>query len=271
MANAASMQVLNQAFANANNALLGIMNNRLRKEALDSDNDYRNKIYALREREAQRRAQENAMQDVFWYDSLLRQNPDSARAYASMSGLDKRYDPVALGALATRASALKREQDLNGIYSNIRNMLDQNRRAQHENYIQDRDYNLEKSKVDAQKRRAEAGIMNAIARYSPQAAIEYGKSVGILPNTGANFAGDIGESETKSDLTGDIAELQNLNRSLDGWYWTENGRRTDEERRNLIASRVAPKIKTPEMLEAYVKAGLIDANSAKIIADLNNF
>ena len=74
-----------------------------------------------------------------------------------------------------------------------------------------------------------------------------------------------------NDLSKNIQELQSINRELSKWYWFDSNRKIDEDKRNLIATKIAPSITTPEMLETYVRSGIIDANSAKIIAGLNNF
>ena len=65
--------------------------------------------------------------------------------------------------------------------------------------------------------------------------------------------------------------LSSLDKSLNSWYWTDSGRKDDEEKRNRIQYQLANKIKSVAELKRLTQSGVISAGNAQQIAKINGW
>lgn len=269
MSRMASMQVLNQSFQNLNNALNDYMANQnalRRTDLMDKaqmlEEEWRKRNFDVAQ--AQRAQAQSNWQTQFDYN---KQRNDDNTAYSrnieqrnfDASQAQKAYQNTAakLSAIINLANNGATHSTLNAYNLAIQgDPIAQNLFT--EGFAKDVNMRADSAREQALKM---LGIKNQ--QEINMAKLQHQQR---MAEDGNNLP--LGES---NDLSKNIQELQSINRKLSSWYLFDSNRKIDEDKRNLIATEIAPSITTPEMLETFVKSGIIDANSAKIIADLNNF
>lgn len=276
MSRAASWQVLNQGFANLNNAMATIMRNKEAQRRMDLYEQFGNLDRAFR---AQQAAQAQANADrSFNYGKerdaqsqknweLNRQDNLNAKAQAQANW---EWDYNQKAEIAKAAQEQRNIQNNNAILKNLVSIADQ--------YGVDvaNAYEFAQKGDPIAKNMLIAGIGEARKNAQIQREYEllkrhqYAMELAKLKK---------GEDETISSTDTDNKEsienlsqnLNRLNRNLDSWYLRSNSRRTDEDKRNATRYKIAEKIKTVGDLEKITQSGMISKSDAQEIAKINGW
>ena len=259
MSRAASWQVLNQGFANLNNAMATIMRNKEAQRRMDLYEQFGNLDRAFR---AQQAAQAQANADrAFNYgkerDAQSRQDNLDAKAQAQ-DNWEKQFN---------LSQERMKTQDNNAVFRNLIEIAD-------------------KFGADVANTYEAAQRGDPIARNMLIAGIGEAKKNAQLQNDYRNLlnhkralelvearkAGDGQVMENPQSNTGNlIKNLSNLNKNLNSWYWTSAGRQEDENKRNFTIYNIAQNINSVDALKEFTQSKILSEQDAQQIAKIKGW